>query len=244
MAVTISRRQEASLPLGSKLKWYCFTEDEEAPDLPEQDYQRIRGLEPRRYVNYLATKRNRAVQLALERHPDAESVLICDSYYLPQRGALRKLLDDYRQARNNGYSIALGGAIWGRIRMELKDWFRFKQIEWFDKWAVPELRWTPYGWLPEKDLRLARIFQRPMKGLYRVSSLGGIAVWPRSVWDHGCRFVVPDDLHGCELNGFYESLPLPRFVDLNAIFWRKLQRPFLKCLRVSLHLGRFTGRKS
>lgn len=229
VAVTISRHEESwDLP---DVPWYCLVRDEDI--LGE-------GSPPRRYITYLAEKRNEAVKLALEKYPDATDIIICDTYYLHQIEGLNRLISDYQKIRSQG--VALGGAIWGTIRLKLEHYFRRPRIEWYDKWAVPELAFVPYRWRPETDV-VARMFTPPLPGLYYTSALSGVAIWPRSVWDKGARFGVNDDLHGCEMNRFYESAGIPRYIDLDAVFWRRTVYPLSKCIRNTLHLGRLIGKK-
>jgi hypothetical protein len=148
----------------------------------------------------------------------------------------------------------LGGAIWGRIkqRIRVSHFFHGHKPEWYDKLSVPEMwfvphGWTPtsqYGWSPESrfiaEAPAGPAFNPPLPNFFKVSSLGGISIWPRHIWEDGPRFGVFNDLpHGCELNYFFEKAPLPKYVDFNASFWRDNSYSFFKALRVSAHLGRF-----
>jgi len=251
VAVTISRHEETWHVLD--MPWFNFVKNEDVPMLEEGGISGLNAKEyqkdwsrnnqgPRRYITYLASKRNMAVKLALERYPDATDVLMCDTYYLKQLDGLKSLISDYGVLERQGFAVALGGAVWGKIRTRIKD-FLYIKPEWYDKWGVPDLAFTPYGWTPEKDRVLGNLLNPPIPGLFHTSSLPGVAIWPREIWDKGARYGVFDDLHGCEHNYFYESARIPRYVDFNAKFWRELQYPFLKSLRCSLHLGRFIGKK-
>ncbi len=248
IAVTISRQEtEWSLP---GIPWFNFVKDEKVPMLeqggiegPEaKSYQKnwTRGHPgPRRYITYLAKKRNRAVELALEKYPETTDVMMCDTYYTNQIAPLKVLTRDYQRLQEMKVTSALGGATWGLIRTRPSDFFRPRRKEWYDKWGVPDLTFTPYGWKPEKDKVLGGLLNPPLSGLFHTSSLSGISIWPRSAWDKGARYGVFDDLHGCEHNYFFEHSGIPRYTDFNAEFYRRVSYSFLKALRCSVNLGRF-----
>jgi hypothetical protein len=251
-AVTVAREELAppQFAFDNNINWFLFAEDSKIPDLDMDEYKKLHADYSRgsrvsdgamRYVQYLAKKRNRAFEIAIETYPQTDTLILCDRYYLRQTRPFNHLLHDYLSLKQK---VALGGAIWGTIKITVKDWITLRGVEWYDKWAVPELRWCPYGWMPDGEDAVTRMMVPPLEGLYRVSSLGGISIFPRTVWDDGVRFNVPSDLHGCEINGFFEDMRIPKYVDMNAEFFRKLERPFSKCLRVKLHLGRFIGKKN
>ena len=153
LAVTISRRQEQWLIPG--IPWFCFSADESVPDLTAEDWASLRSncaSDPvawRRYITYLAAKRNRAVELGLSKHPEATDVILCDSYYLHQVQPLEKLIADYTRA-SAIRPLILGGAIWGYItpKVRVKDFLRKHKAEWYDK-SVPEMWFAEHGWNPE-----------------------------------------------------------------------------------------------
>ena len=258
LAVTISRRQEEWLI--PRIPWFCFSADESAPDLTAKDWASLRSncardpVSWRRYITYLAAKRNRAVELALSKHPETTNVILCDSYYLHQTAPLEKLIADYTRA-SAIRPLILGGAIWGYItpRVRVSDFLREHKAEWYDK-SVPEMWSAEHGWNPESEhgwssgayliahAPVGPAFDAPIRNLFKVSSVGGISIWPRRVWDEGTRFGVFEDLpHGCEFNYFFEKASLPKYIDFNAPFWRESTPSyrFVKALRCSLHLGRF-----
>ena len=183
--------------------------------------------DPFRYVSEMARIRNSAVETALEAHPEAAHVLVCDSYYVEQPAALRQLILDY-----DGTHV-LGGALWALNRVIFPQVFKC-QIEWCDTWSVPDCAGFRYSL--DTD-RFKTVNHRV--GLFAVNSIGGVFLFPRKVWDEGTRFGEYEDLHGCEFNYFSEHTSLPKMVDFNAAFFRETVYPVLKCLRVSLHLGRF-----
>jgi len=184
--------------------------------------------DPYEYTKALAEKRNRAVAQALEKYPNSDHVMMCDSYYASQTGPLHQLVHDYAEFENRAI---LGGAIWGVIVTSLGRYFRGNPyLEWFDRWAVPEMS------------GLRRIPVSPGRVFIQVSSVGGVNIFPRTLWDQGIRYGPCQDLHGCEHNYFCEQTDMPKLIDLRAEFRRQRIYPFMKCLRMSLHLGRLIGR--
>lgn len=187
-------------------------------------------FDPFKYTSGLAKKRNLAVDKILEQYPDASHILMCDSYYVHQTGGLKRLIDDYQQTDRK---VILGGAIWGRIRARATDLFQNNYVRWFDEWAVPEFRLIKY--------------RKSFEGLVPSSSVPGVFIFPRYLWDNGIRFgqyrlLGENEWHhmqGCELNYFCSRAPAVKMIDFNAKFYRERLYSKLKCLRVSLHLGRF-----
>jgi hypothetical protein len=241
VAVTISRYPVTwNIP---EVPWFCFVEnvdlpllDDRVPDRKEEVWARAH-VGPRRYITYLAAKRNMAVKLALEKYSDSTDILMCDTYYLNQVSALKQLISDY-YAVQEIEEAALGGASWGRIRTRLEHYWK-PHKEWHDKWGVPDLMFTPYGWRPEKDNLVNSMLNPPLPGLFHTSSLTGIHIFPRTIWDKGSRYGVFNDLHGCEHNYLFEHSGIPRYTDFNAEFYRERIYPFIKCIRMTLHLRRF-----
>lgn len=253
VAVTISRFKNVEWFLPEIPNWFLFTENE---DLPMLDQGGMSGLiggmayqkdwksgnpGPRKYITYLAAKRNMAVKLALEKYPESDHVLMCDTYYVPQILQLRRLISDYMKVQKIE-EASLGGAAWGIVRTELGHYLSHRKKDWYDKWGVPDLMFTPYGWKPESNKMMNNLWNPPLPGLFHTSSLIGVHIFPRIVWDRGTRYGVYDDLHGCEHNYFFEHSGIPRYTDLNTDFIRKNVYPFMKCLRIKLHLGRFVKR--
>ena len=156
-----------------------------------------------------------------------------DSYYLSQTDSVNRLTVDYYLA---GRNMILGGAVWGRIRTRAGDIFN-PRIGWFDKWGVPELQFLPYGWDPRKDPTTFRM-RVPLDGFYRTHSVPGVHIFPRSAWDNGARYGLPEDLHTCEHGFLCETTRLPVYVDFNAGFWRERVYSIPHCIRNSLHAGR------
>jgi len=102
------------------MPWHFFSGDSVAPDLPEIEYLSLRRSAQKnadasaRYIAYLATKRNRAVETAIEKYPETTEAVLCDSYYVHQTSALTRLISDYFELPLG--SVILGGAVWGGVR--------------------------------------------------------------------------------------------------------------------------------
>lgn len=184
---------------------------------------------PRDYIQYLADKRNRAVTKLLETFPATTDILCCDSHYCLTGIGIDRLIADYRKIGGNCF---LSGAVWGYTRTRIGEILK-PSNGWFDKWGVPELRFASRGWNPSKDPLVSQ-FPVPLKGLYRVHSVTGIHVFPRTVWENGLRYRVMDDLHVCEHGALCEDSGLPAYVDFNTEFQRTKMYSIPHCIRNSL----------
>ena len=231
---TISRTAEKENPL-IPYRWLNLVEDDEPPDIEglDENLRHQDWYSSAKYVAYLADKRNRAVEHLLGMYPEITDIMCLDSYYLSQADAVNRLTADYYLA---GRNMVLGGTVWGKIRTRAEDILR-PRIGWFDKWGVPELQFLPYGWDPRKDLTTFRM-RVPLDGFYRTHSVPGVHIFPRSAWENGARYGLPDDLHTCEHGFLCEESHLPSYVDFNAQFWRERSYSILHCIRNSLHAGR------
>jgi len=102
------------------MPWHFFSRDNVARDLPEIEYLSLRQSTQKnadalaRCIAYLATKRNRAVEAAIEKYPKTTAVVLCDSYHVHQTSALTGLISDYFELPLD--SVILGGAVWGGVR--------------------------------------------------------------------------------------------------------------------------------
>src|SRR5437867_1389213 len=187
-------------------------------------------LDPFAYTLGLGRKRNLAVSTVLEKYPDASHVLMCDTYYVHQTEGLKQLIREYEKTDKN---IILGGAVWGKIRARATDLYKINYVRWFDESALPELRLVQY--------------KTSFEGLVPSTGVPGVFIFPRFLWDIGVRFgqyrlLDRNEWHhmqGCELNYFCNRAPALKMIDFNAKFYRERIYPAIKCLRVSLHLGRF-----
>ena len=101
-------------------------------------------------LQYRADRRNAAVTIALEKHPDTTDIMMIDSFYLGETSAIASLIQRY-SALKEQRDACLGPAIWGRMRTNLSQVIR-PQVRFYDAWSSPELRWCPYGWQPHRDI--------------------------------------------------------------------------------------------
>jgi hypothetical protein len=179
-------------------------------------------------IQYLANRRNRAVGMALGKYPETTHILMVDSYYLGQTAGLARLVSDY-------YSISLpmilGATIWINPRSRIRDYLSGGKIEFYDKWAVPDARFLPYGWKPQTDV-ISQYLVVPIKGLYPVCSVGACYIFPRSVWDSGVRYAPVEDLSGCEHNCLCKASGLKIYLDFNVALWRYQKYNFSKTVHV------------
>lgn len=242
-AVTISMKPETwELP---EYNWFNYVEDVPLPELTadELEYYDKKVVAERlglvKWVTYLGKKRNRAVSAALERFPDTTDVMICDSRYVHQVDSVKRLISHYEKLQSLGYDGCIAGSTWGYHITTVSSWFKHDYV-WYDSWAVPEMKDARFGEVPQNLAGNSA----PFSGLVSTSSLMSCAIVPRREWDNGARFQPDPLLRGCEINGFWESIPIPKYTDLDVVFWRHTIYSFAKCVRVSLHLGRFIGKKS
>ncbi len=180
-------------------------------------------------IDYLAKRRNKAVEITLEKYPSATDILMIDSYYVPQNKAVEKLIEDYRIIDRN---MILGATIWAKLRTRISQIFH-NHLQFYDQWAVPEARFLSPNFNPSRDWLTSR-FIVPLKGLYRVCSVGGCYIFPRKLWDDGLRYATISDLHGCEHNYLCESTYTPKYLDFNVKLYRKKIYSIIKCVRCSL----------
>ncbi len=210
-AVCISRNQETWEIKG--LPFYNYTKGWK-PFQHEQTAER---------VAYLAERRNTAVAKALDLFPETQHILMIDSYYLQQHEQILGLVRDYAEMTISDHprGCILGASTWFYDLRRIRPENRF-----YDSWTTPE----------GNQLRLVEVERRG--GVMRVKSVGGCYVYPRWVWERN-RYNVPEDLHGCEHNWLCERSGLPVYLSLSRRLSRgPVQYPWLKRIRVSLHLRR------
>ncbi len=178
---------------------------------------------------YRAERRNIAVEDGLKMAPEASHILMIDSFYLSEAEKVNRLCERYEQMKE---PAVLGPAIWACLRTDISQVLH-PMTRFYDAWSTPEMRWCPYGWKPEHD-KLTGQEQMPLEGFYEVSSVGGMYLFPRSIWENGARYAVPERCHGCEHNGFHASHDLPVYVDTHTSLFRTKKYSLLKCARVSV----------
>ncbi len=148
-------------------------------------------------VEYLAARRNAAVEAALKRFPDAEHILMVDSYYVFQLAAIKRLLDDYVRTRK----LILGASTWWVDKTRITPRIRFYDI------------WTTRGQERKAGNRA--------RGIAEVNAVGACYVFPRSFWA-ARRYGIPHDWtpdYGCEHNFLCEGQSC--FLDYDAKLYRE-----------------------
>jgi hypothetical protein len=217
-----------------KISAVCISRNPESfsiQDFPYHNY--TEGWEPFRHeatkerVAYLAERRNKAVEEALQLYPETKHLLMIDSYYLQQEERVRRLIEEYAEitARSHPDGCILGASTW--IYDKTRIWPKNRFYDW---WTTPEA------------IRLRPEDVEKSGGRMSVKAVGGCYLYPRRVWEKICYGVV-EDLHGCEHNWLCEQSGLPVFLSLNVMLWRQpIIYPGLKRLRMTLHLGKLIGR--
>ena len=172
------------------------------------------------YISQLANKRNNTVKELLRLYPETTHILCCDSYYTTQINSIKRLINDYTLSDN----VILGGGVWSKSRMRFSDIFN-GHIKWDDKWSVNELKDFVYE---DNKFRTDWL---------KVSSVPGIHIFPRSIWDKGVRYGAYENTDiGCEITYFCHNSNTSCYIDFGTFFYRERIYPIMKCIRCSLGL--------
>ena len=210
----------------SDVPFYCHTEGWEAygRTLVKDGREQLAILRER--VEYLARRRNKAVENALQKFPQGDHILMVDSAYIPRVGPIKRLLEDYVLCKE---PVVLGATTWALHKRTI-----MPKVLFYDFWSTPEARFIPYDFEPQKDSLVGQ-FGKPLPNLMPVRSVGGCYIFPRTIWERGVRYGVLDDLHGCEHNYLCEKSGLPVYLDFNVRLWREPKvYPWARRVRVSL----------
>ncbi len=204
-----------------KVTAVCISRTPETWDIKEVPFHNYtEGWKPFQHeqttarVAYLAERRDSAVAQALDIFPETQHILMIDSYYLHQDEQIRGLIQDYAEMTISKHpgGCILGASTWFYDLRRVRPKYRF-----YDGW-------TTNG------------------GVIKVKSVGSCYVFPKWVWEK-YRFGVLEDLHGCEHNWLCEHSGLPVYMSLDRRLSRgPVRYPWVKRIRVSLHLRRFVGR--
>ena len=206
-AVCISTKEEH---WQLEIPFFCLSE-------PGPSWGRVK--DPKR-IDYLADKQNRALERAMNEFPETTHVIWTDSYYLDQTNAIQRLVVDYGTVSAIHGETILGGAILCRDRTRI----RYK-VNYYDTWSTPEMDGKHF----QSD------FSDLHKGPEQVSSVGGVYIFPRTVWEnHHYQRPEPFPESGCQHNYLCRESRLPILLDWNALFWRNVSYSVLKRLRCSI----------
>jgi hypothetical protein len=209
VAVCISWKHETwSIP---DVPFHCHVSD-------ERPFPRVKSKER---VAHLANLRNRAVSEALSSYPEAQHILMIDSYYLAQTEQVKRLLLEYGNTLPSEERI-VGASTWFQDRTRIR-----AQVRFWDNWITPEAA----------NLKLPTS-ENP--GWIRVRAVGACYVYPSRIWKEH-HYNVPGEggehVYLCVKSG------LPVWLSLNVRLWRDpVVYTRRKRLRHSLHLGRFRGK--
>ncbi len=216
-AVTISGKKETWTL--EDIPFYCHTKGfREFPHFPP--------LKTRERVQYLLDRRNEAHRKLLELNPDTQHILSIDSYYLGQQNEIQKLIEEYVDYDED---CVLGASNW------FLDTSKYpSRVRYWDTWATPEMKKTPYNYYPKHD-------SIPL-GWEKVSACGGFALYPRWLWEkrgYGIPEPFPDS--GNEVNYLCNYPGLSSYVSFNVKAQREtpteiLHSSFAKKLRMTIGL--------
>ena len=144
-------------------------------------------------IEYLARRRNGAVEQLYRTFPDTTHVLMVDSHYVSQVEPTNRLVRDYSATDKNGI---VGGSSWCHSQ-----YWPHRKIVFWDTWTTPEGMGYSY-----RD-----------EGLFQVRAVGGAMIFPFEAW-RTSKFDTSRFPKGTEINGFCENSRRPVFVDLYAKF--------------------------
>jgi len=192
-----------------EIPFFCLSE-------PGPSWGRIKD---RNRIDFLADKQNRSLEKALTKFPETTDILWIDSYYLDQANAIQQLVMDYERLSGIRGNLILGGATLCHDRTRI----RYK-VNYYDTWSTPELEGKHF----QSDLSDVH------NGPERVSSVGGVYIFPRTVWEkHHYQSPEPFPESGCQHNYLCRESRLPILLDWSALFWRNVSYSVLKRLRCS-----------
>jgi hypothetical protein len=203
----------------TEIPFYCHVEGyREFPHYPP--------VRTRERVHYLSIRRNDANRKALDLYPKTEHFLSVDSYYLRQENEVRKLLSEYS---NYDGDCVLGASNW------FLDYSKFPaRVRYWDTWATPEMKNKPYHYYPTHP--------GIPQGWERVSGCGGLALYPRWLWEkRGYGVPEPFPQSGNEVNYLCREPGIRSYVTFNVKTCREtpeelLRKSLLNRLRTTVGL--------
>jgi len=175
---------EGTWTLGSHPRFIGFVSYHDDSIAPE------RGSGER--ARFVAKMRNMAVVEAVGKYPEATDILMIDSYYVSQVGAILRLIDDYLSMRHD---CVLGASTWFLDSREFPAKYRF-----WDSWVTPSA--TNESCLTS--------------GISRAESVGGCYLFPRMALNNGASYSLPPGVVGSEQVYFCRSSRLPIYLDFNV----------------------------
>ncbi len=161
-------------------------------------YRHDRSLER---IQYLRDRRNRATTEALLTHPGTTDIVAVDSYYLHQTAPLQRLIMDYSRMEQE---CIMGASTWAVHKIRI-----FPRTYFYDTWSTPEM----------ENFYVTNVNHLP-NGVRRVSSVGACYIFPRSVWDRGVRYEIPEYPREIFHNHLCKASGLPVYLDFDARLWR------------------------
>jgi hypothetical protein len=154
-------------------------------------------------INYVADKKNRANAIGLTLYPDTTHILNIESYYMPQRKSIIKLVESYETLDND--NLILGAPTWFYQRNRV-----LRRAHFYDTWACPEMDPSP-----------VYLLKAPEGGIAQVSSVGSCVIYPRWIWEkYGFHNPEPFPEAGIFYNYLFQKSGLPVLIDFRVKFWR------------------------
>lgn len=196
------------------LPFYCHTEG-------YQYFPHFPRLKTVARIEYLAARRNAAVQALLDKYPETTDVFMLDTYYLDQTGPMRQLIHDYESLPEN---TILGASTWFKNPSRIPAYFEF-----WDSWTNPEYNRLQFKHAPH--------------GVREATGAGGFAIYPRWVWEkqkYGVPYPFPES--GCEVNYLSRCPGTRTLLSFDVRAWRDppeelRDKPFIDRVRTTLGIG-------
>ncbi len=155
-------------------------------------------------VEYLAKRRNAAVQELLNCFPSTTHILMIDSHYCNQLDEIYRLVADHYDS--DWDTTILGGSTWFHSQM-----WPHKRIIFWDSWTTPEGLSHHINDGQWKD-------RAHHGGYLKVKAVGGAMIFPRKAWE-STKFDTSQWPNGSECNGFCINSGLNVYLDFYSKFF-------------------------
>jgi len=185
------------------IPFYCYTDN----------WKPFGREKTRERVQYLASRRNGAVEAAVNSFPKTEHILMIDSYYIRFLEETKQLISNYLSLGKETKCI-IGASTWSLNKTRIRPFVHF-----WDTWTTPEASVRFYG---KSKFERAR----QMIGQREVKAVGACYIYPRMVWENG-GYGVPSNWtpdYGCEHNYLCENAKrdgVTAYLNYDVKLWRE-----------------------
>ncbi len=184
----------------------CVSSQKHEIEFPVPLYCHTEGYKPisshdnrdRERLEYLTERYNGAVERALSIYPQADHLLLVDSYYLSHFAEIEQLIREYREG------TMMGASIWYWDRSHIRPVIRY-----YDTLSVKDfrrLKWRKAATLPT--------------GIIPVSGVGACWIMPRESWEGSNGFFIPTDEPQAGGSSCLRTTSIEVLLDCNVRLWR------------------------